>query len=840
MLALLISNLLYKHLICFLLHFLELLLLLVLLCLVFEVLSLYFLFKLAGRLLFCYYLFYIQVYLSKIILLSLVSLNFGHVHKEADSEQLKLKTKNITKCFAAETSFFSVSADVAPDENSLVRKRANKRSKIASDKSVHFVSLPNQVDEGIMVSQDVRSSYPSLVDPLCSIVPCNLPEFDGEYSTTKFRRQLTSLKISSKVFHENDSILGSQRLWVNQLTSLDFRDKNSGIRFCDKINSEMSLAQSSISECTIGRDAEENIAVNNPNGEGMINKNYKHPKDRAPHPWERALSLFYHKGCAKRLLAAKLLDCGSKANAEQIVAEDVSVFHNSGSNIQGMLSECNNDMKVPARKRMTIFTQKMYYFYMENKHSISLSLVDLLNLDFFNIASASRPGKRFKPDAQIEDGKRSPTMHFRHQKGERDVQGISSSSFLSFYAQRRLVVKTLFLFLIPQLSSGINGFKRYMVLSNQPETRLTRIGKPVRHDNSGNIFDGVGVMLHGSHISAPNLQKNWLGFQLVCNESQIPQCSPEALLTNNLRSFQYKVKIQNCCCLILSGEDNSPISSFPSSKDVITLDDLLGVKEVKKESRLGPSDFSKFGLHDLVIFSFSLPATNKQIPDACAVNSLILKDKRLTDSVTAGSALSPEKYMVLLNQSETRLTRIGKPVRHDNNGYLFDGVGIMLHGRPHFCTKFAKVIQHGGGRVFKTLLCLIQNLGAEKISMAVIVCEGENRVSRHLRQCASKRMIPIMPSSWIVRSLYSGKLLSFTEKKHTTLHAVMGSDCMISDNWTFLLFSVGFAKEGNQVKELEGHNFWLSMVPWNGKNRELVVHLFSCPGWPCFSPCVGI
>lgn len=108
----------------------------------------------------------------------------------------------------------------------------------------------------------------------------------------------------------------------------------------------------------------------------------------------------------------------------------------------------------------------------------------------------------------------------------------------------------------------------------------------------------------------------------------------------------------------------------------------------------------------------------------------------------------------------------------------------MLHGRPHFCTKFAKVIQHGGGRVFKTLLCLIQNLDAEKISMAVIVCEGENRVSRHLRQCASERTTPMMPSSWIVRSLYSGKLLPFNEKKHTTLRAVTTSDCMISDNWS--------------------------------------------------------
>ncbi|KAA3481430.1 Retrovirus-related Pol polyprotein from transposon TNT 1-94 [Gossypium australe] len=41
----------------------------------------------------------------------------------------------------------------------------------------------------------------------------------------------------------------------------------------------MSLAQSSIPKCTIDQDAEENIAVNNLDREGMINKNYEHLKD---------------------------------------------------------------------------------------------------------------------------------------------------------------------------------------------------------------------------------------------------------------------------------------------------------------------------------------------------------------------------------------------------------------------------------------------------------------------------------------------------------------------------------------------------------------------------------
>ncbi|KAH1046027.1 hypothetical protein J1N35_036811 [Gossypium stocksii] len=157
--------------------------------------------------------------------------------------------------------------------------------------------------------------------------------------------------------------------------------------------------------------------------------------------------------------------------------------------------------------------------------------------------------------------------------------------------------------------------------------------------------------------------------------------------------------------------------------------------EEKDEKKKKKSYFDPLTTHSTwqVNWSHQLvnwPPTNNQIPDTCAVNSLILKDKWLTDSVIAGFALSPEKYMVLSNQSETRLTRIGKPVRYDNGGYIFDGVGVMLHGKPQFYTKFAKL------------------------------------------------------SSWIVRSLYSGKLLPFTEKNHTTLHDVTASDCMISDNWS--------------------------------------------------------
>ncbi|XVF41062.1 hypothetical protein PTKIN_Ptkin01aG0249900 [Pterospermum kingtungense] len=632
----------------------------------------------------------------------------GWTGKEAGPVPLRPKTKNIPECFAAETSFFSESADVAPDENSFVLKCEKNRSKTVSDETVLFEGLSGQVDDGIMVSQDVRSSNLSLVDPLCSIVPCSissenagsasgqnakpgeaiagnclgssaeignenlhvesvydtgqaLPTIDDEYSIAKVRRQLTSLKSYSKILNEHDSILGNERLCLNQLTSLDMGENNNGTRFPDKKNSEMPLAVSSIPEYRIGHGTEVNkhtTFADNPDGETMTGKkNYDgHAKDRAQlfqnQPSRGSSSpLILPERMCQRLQASRLLDCASlrKANAEQTVAQDVSIAINSGSSLQWIQSECNNpiDMQVPPRKRVHFSEIKVDPH--QNKELPKQQT-------FLQKCFASRPCKRFKSDAQIQDSKRFSTMHFRDQKSSL-FQGVK--------------------FLLTGFSSG-------------KEKEMERL-----------IWKYGGIVL-----------------------LDIPSPSNRGK-RSSLNKFQ-----------------QLPIVLCPKLQ------------------------------------------TTKFLY-ACVVNSLILKDKWLTDSIAAGTALSPAKYMVLPNQSDARFTGFGKSVHHDHNAsYIFDGVGIMLHGKQHFCTKFAKIIKHGGGRVFKTLLWLVQNLDTEKISMAVIVSENDNRASRHLRQCASERKIPMMPSSWIVRSLYTGKLLPFIEKKHTTLHAVMSPELPVSDNWS--------------------------------------------------------
>jgi hypothetical protein len=82
-------------------------------------------------------------------------------------------TKSFPKCFLGETSFLSESADIAPDENSFVQKH-DSNSKLGLQSSTRSEALPDEANEGMLLSQDVRSSSLSFVDPLCSVVPCSI------------------------------------------------------------------------------------------------------------------------------------------------------------------------------------------------------------------------------------------------------------------------------------------------------------------------------------------------------------------------------------------------------------------------------------------------------------------------------------------------------------------------------------------------------------------------------------------------------------------------------------------------------------------------------------------
>ncbi|XP_074331937.1 uncharacterized protein LOC141668819 isoform X2 [Apium graveolens] len=173
---------------------------------------------------------------------------------------------------------------------------------------------------------------------------------------------------------------------------------------------------------------------------------------------------------------------------------------------------------------------------------------------------------------------------------------------------------------------------------------------------------------------------------------------------------------------------------------------------------------SRFKCQPLPVILCSRKLQTVKFLYGCAIKACLVTVDWLKNSICAGSVLPTKKYMILPNLWGEKSPRIGKPALCDN--YIFDRVGIVLHGKPSFCNKIAKVIKHGGGHIFKTLHVLVQNIDDNKLSVGAIVTDDESGLSRHLKHCALERKIPLMPESWIIQSLYAGKLLPFVKNKN--------------------------------------------------------------------------
>nr|XP_027190464.1 uncharacterized protein LOC113786655 [Cicer arietinum] len=95
-----------------------------------------------------------------------------------NSHMLKHDPKRVN-----ETSFLTESVDIVPDESSCVLKHDPKRT-ISSQLSMHCEGSHNKPDEGVLHSQDmVRCSSLSLIDPLCSVVPCSIASEHDNYKS---------------------------------------------------------------------------------------------------------------------------------------------------------------------------------------------------------------------------------------------------------------------------------------------------------------------------------------------------------------------------------------------------------------------------------------------------------------------------------------------------------------------------------------------------------------------------------------------------------------------------------------------------------------------------------
>ncbi|CAN1344828.1 hypothetical protein LINPERPRIM_LOCUS40179 [Linum perenne] len=125
------------------------------------------------------------------------------VLKEANSNggRKKRTRKSIAKYFIHEASFLSESADVAANQVSYTHRKQNPAS-IASQSSINFNGVGDKAHGGSFPSQEVRCSYASASDPLCSVVPCSIP-LEDDVSPANHNQDSTEVQAQNCISHKS-------------------------------------------------------------------------------------------------------------------------------------------------------------------------------------------------------------------------------------------------------------------------------------------------------------------------------------------------------------------------------------------------------------------------------------------------------------------------------------------------------------------------------------------------------------------------------------------------------------------------------------------------------------
>ncbi|KAF8748273.1 hypothetical protein HU200_013019 [Digitaria exilis] len=143
----------------------------------------------------------------------------------------------------------------------------------------------------------------------------------------------------------------------------------------------------------------------------------------------------------------------------------------------------------------------------------------------------------------------------------------------------------------------------------------------------------------------------------------------------------------------------------------------------------------------------------------CAINAWVLNPNWFFDSLQAGVLLPPGKYLIQRRNAQKHSSAFGHSVHPKCRTLIFDGVGFLIHGKISFCSKFSNIIKHGGGQVFVSLQGLVESLKDGSASHGIILVASEASASRHLSHCGLEHYIKTAPASWIIGSLFSGKLI---------------------------------------------------------------------------------
>lgn len=640
---------------------------------------------------------------------------FGDWAVEEGDASAKLKQnspKSIPKFFVGETSFLSESADVAPDENSFVQKHET-RSNIGSQSSIPFEALHDK--------QDVISSDLSLVDPLCSVVPCSIsienaisPSvqnnrkvdaencFNPKTDTSTENFQKTSHLKAEPVFMDTQTV----PIIMGKCSNAPVRRKVASLRTYSTLSPNCDAVLEREGPCHNGR---------------------------------------YSSGHIRNLLASHQ-EMGCIRLSDQRNSKGILPFKSVFESTDCRDNEENQD--VVRNLVAEITCQKRSH----------------------DQPTKDRTEMKVKPSVQ----RRSPLILNRRTRCRPQASELFAHNLTGEISPEQAVGQENIIKLHPSKNAKKIKLKweNSFGARNPVRKRVCFSEVEVDHYQNKDLRKPPTLHRNGSTIRADEKKNNGN----TCSEVQ-PQ-DVKSSFTGQIKDA--KRLIFHGLEFLLTG------FSHKKEKEIIEIIQVYGgmiLLDIPPVPNSRLKRVSRSNLRHLPVVICSKKLQTTKFLYGCAVNAVILKLKWLTDSVAAGSVVSPDKYMIISNQAYLKCTRIGKSVCCNHQKHIFDRVGIVLHGKHRFCTKLTVIVKHARGQVFKTLQSLVESLESEKISMGAIVTENETRELRHLRYCASERKIPMMPASWIAKSLHLGKLLPFRDDE-VTPSVIEEPKCTTSMDWS--------------------------------------------------------
>ncbi|XP_043693487.1 uncharacterized protein LOC122643968 isoform X2 [Telopea speciosissima] len=624
------------------------------------------------------------------------------------------KLTKICKPFVGETSFLSESADVAPDESSCVQKLEIAPC-VASFSSIPFEEMCNTVNEGTVLSQDlVRSSSLSLVDPLCSIVPCSISSEQADVILAQDKEDGGAKTGKCSNPTSGTGLGNSQRTPEPNVEHVEFAYQEGLI---SKVNSE-GFRDTGSRRLTSLKTYSMVVPVQNVSS---INENIYSKKSFSlegvmgfPTSEENVDCLKYHNDESTPLLPSKPKtkhtgdDIRDPANVK-LIKETAGERGDSNEITNEVRHEITNDgldLQVhPQEARGSpIILNYGCHCRLQASKFITRNIAGEVNFERVSIPEWTEPHNLVGSGDQSNF---TPILHTKPHEG----QGLTRKRVRFFEAEVEFQRSKS----SPKLQSG-NRNRSINRAGKRWNGSIARFDAKAREKNKHftdiHIKFGRRIIFHG------------LEFLLTGFSSQ--------------KEKELEMLIRNHGGVVLS-------------------DIPLPCLNLRRNRR------ARCKLQQLPVVLSPKKLQTTKFLYGCAVNAFLLKTRWLTDSVKTGSILRPDKYMILPHQANARSKRIGQPIYGNNITYIFDKMGIMLHGKHSFCTKLEKIVKHGGGQIFKTLQWLVQSLKTGKNSVGAIVAEDEGKASRHLRHCALEEKLPMVPASWLIKSLHLGKLLPFTE-----------------------------------------------------------------------------